>query len=251
MEETTLRRIDDLWARRLGCDASRLGTPGFHALEPDEMASPPALFLLARAGALLVRGAPDATRLLLAVLGGDVSLPSAALIRATLGTKVDRVVGPALLGYRDAAPELPPGPGALRCVAAADRPALSRLREAVTSEEWEHSGLGRGGPESGLGRGGPESVVFGAFEGGRLLAAASFERLLGVAAHLGVLTHPAARGRGAGRRVVACAARAASGHGLLLQYQTLEANRASLRIAETLGFECYARSLAVRIRIQP
>jgi GNAT superfamily N-acetyltransferase len=125
---------------------------------------------------------------------------------------------------------------------AADRPALSRLREAVTNEEWEHSGLGRAGPES---------VAFGAFEDGRLLSAARFERLLGVAAHLGVLTHPAARGRGAGRRVVACAASAAARHGLLLQYQTLESNRASLRIAETLGFECWARSLAVRLRIQP
>jgi GNAT superfamily N-acetyltransferase len=239
MVETTLRRIDELWAQRLGFDAARLRTPGVHAIGPDVRAARPTLFLLQREAVLLVCGEPDATRLVVVGLDADASLPDASVVYARLGERVDRLVGPAFIGYRDAPPALPPGAGALRALEAADRASLSRLRDAVSSEEWEHAGIASDHPDA---------LVFGAFEGDRLLAAASFERLLGVAAHLGVVTHPASRGRGAGRRVVAAAAHAAAEEGLLLQYQTLEANGPSLRIARTLGFEPYARSLAVRLR---
>jgi hypothetical protein len=46
---------------------------------------------------------------------------------------------------------------------------------------------------------------------------------------------------------VAAAAAAAAEQGLLLQYQTLESNLASLRLAARLGFGDYGRSLAFRL----
>ena len=238
MGEAAGERVDGLWARRLGCEAALLSTPGIHLLQPDTVAARAGVFLLARDGTLLVRGESPVVHALVSRLGDRTSLPGPDLVCAALGARVERIVGPAFLGYRESPPQTPAGAGALRSLGSSDRAALVRLRDAVRAEEWEHSGLSL--DVSG-------AMVAGAFEDERLLAAASFEMIFGVAAHLGVLTHPSARGLGAGSRVIAAAAQAAAARGLLLQYQTLESNRPSMRIAERLGFRLYATSLAVSL----
>jgi len=238
MDLATRRKSDEFWARRLACDPALLHTPGVHLLGPDPKADRPGLFFVEHEGTMLVRGEIDAAQLLTSRIDATPWLPGATLVRAMLGPRVDRILGPAFVGYATHAPVLPPGAGHARLVEAPDRVALARLRDAVTADEWEHAGLSSGSASAAL---------VGVFEGDRLLAVAGFEILFGLAAHLGVLTHPAARGRGAGRRAVAATARLATERGLLLQYQTLELNEPSLRIAELLGFERYATSLAVRL----
>jgi GNAT superfamily N-acetyltransferase len=237
MNETTRQRIDELWARRLGCEPSRMCTAGIHMLEGERTAAQAFVFVLSRAETLVLRGDRDATRQLRSHLGSRAGLPAVEDVRAALGERIERIVGPACIAYRETAPELPDGVGEVRPVGAADHAALSRLRDAVTDEEWQHAGIAADG----------DAPIFGAFQDERLLAAASFATLLGVAAHIGVVTHPSERGRGAGRRVVAAAARAGAAQDLLLQYQTLESNEPSRRIASSLGFVPYARSLAVRL----
>jgi RimJ/RimL family protein N-acetyltransferase len=61
------------------------------------------------------------------------------------------------------------------------------------------------------------------------------------------VTHPGDRGRGYGKAVVS----AMSAHGLatggVLQYRTLQANLPSVGIAQALGFQRFALTLAVRL----
>ncbi len=237
MEEATLRRIDEFWARRLGCEEAKLRAAGLHVLAQDR-AAPPHVFLLSREDTLIMRGEPQACAALTAALRDRPSLPSVTTVAEVLGPRIDRIVGPAFLGYRAAPPALPEGAGEVRVLGAADRSALARLHDAVTDEEWEHAGIQLEDPSA---------RVVGAFEEDRLLAAAGFETLLERVAHGGVVSHPKARRRGAGRRAAAAAASAGAERGFLLQYQTLEANQPSMRIATVLGFERYAASLAVRI----
>jgi hypothetical protein len=47
--------------------------------------------------------------------------------------------------------------------------------------------------------------------------------------------------------VVSAIAQHALENGLILQFRTLEANTSSVAIALTLGFELYARTIAVRL----
>jgi hypothetical protein len=78
---------------------------------------------------------------------------------------------------------------------------------------------------------------------------AGYEVWGGVVAHISVITHPAfrrprvraQRSRAPGRRCLGC-------KGLVPQYRTLESNRPSMRIAESLGFVHYASSVAVRLK---
>jgi GNAT superfamily N-acetyltransferase len=162
-------------------------------------------------------------------------LPESSAVRARLGPRAERIVGPVFLGYRATAPELPAGEGVARPLVAADAAALARLRDAARPDEWEHAGFTIRRP------------VAGVFLGEILAAAAGFEVLGEGVAHLGVLSHPSFRRKGVGSRAVAAAAVLAHEAGYLLQYQTLESNGPSLGIAARLGFEPWGRSLTVRL----
>ena len=238
MDESLQRRIDSHWARRLGCDPALLRAPGVHALAAGEGGARRRVFLLARDATLLLHGEEAVVRALAEHLGEDPSLPAEARLRAALGARAGRAIGPALLLHREGPPVTPAGAGEPRPFAASDRAALARLRDAVTAPEWERSGLGH--------RGEPAATA-GVFESGVLLAAAGFETIAERVARLGVITHTAARGLGAGRRAAALAAQQAAGRSLLLEYPSLEANAASLRIASVLGFSPYARCLAIEL----
>ena len=238
MDESLQRRIDSHWARRLGCDPALLRAPGVHGLPVCEAEACGRALFLARDATLLVHGEETVVRAVAGHLDGDPSLPGEARIRAALGALAGRAVGPVRLLHREGPPATPAGAGEPRPLAASDRAALARLRDAVTTPEWERSGLGRHAEPA---------ATAGVFESGLLLAAAGFEGIADGAARLGVITHPAARGRGAGRRAAALAAQQAAGRSLLLEYPSLEANAASLRIASVLGFSPYARCLAIEL----
>ena len=143
------------------------------------------------------------------------------------------VIGPAYIGYAEAV--LSPGHPA-RSLTGRDALAAQSLQAACAEAEWEHGGSRVGThPSSGV------------FVSSDLVALAGYEVWGGTIAHLSVITHPAYRGRGFGRSVVAHLAQVALAAGLVPQYRTLQSNRASMRIGESLGFVLYATSVAVRL----
>jgi len=159
-----------------------------------------------------------------------------ALLAQVFGAAVDRVVGPAWLGYADASDHRPAPTRGTRLLRSKDHAQLRRLAAACGPTAWEHSGIDPGRPP-----------VFGCFAGDTLAAAGMLEpwgeRLLQV----GIVTDPAYRGRGYGKAVVSTM----TAHGLTLggvvQYRTLEANLASIGISRSLGFQPFARTLAIRL----
>jgi len=159
-----------------------------------------------------------------------------AVLRQVLGAAVDQVIGPAWLGYADASDFRPAPTMGTRLLTDQDLPELQRLAAACGPMAWEHSGIDPARPP-----------VFGCFAGEVLAAAGMLEcwgdRLLQV----GIVTHPAYRGRGYGKAVVS----AMTAHGLatggVVQYRTLQANLPSVGIARALGFQRFAQTLAVRL----
>lgn len=87
---------------------------------------------------------------------------------------------------------------------------------------------------------------FAEFAGDQIVGLSHYEIWGGAVAHIGVVTVPAARGRGVGERVVRQAAQEAIKRNLLPQYRTLWSNKPSIRIAERLGFFHYADTVFVR-----
>lgn len=162
-------------------------------------------------------------------------ITSPTRLATLLGDVAKLVIGPAYIGY---ATEVTPPAQPVRALdTAADAygPAIDELRAHCPEDEWSHGGAAKEHPCS------------GAFVGNRLVSLASYEVWAGGIAHLSVITHPHFRNRGFGLSVVAHIAARALQEGLLPQYRTLEANRSSKRIAERLGFEEYATSVAARV----
>jgi GNAT superfamily N-acetyltransferase len=236
----TIDAADGYWAAFLGVPRTRLRPPRPLAVPHGELGDYRGMYAQAFGAApvvslpreLLERHGRDAME---AAAGG---LVDDGRWRTVFGERTDAVVGPAGISYADAGTlRLAPADAELRPLVEADRPALDALRDALSTEEWEH-----GGGEFDVTR------HFGVFVDGRLAARAGYEVWAGRIAHLGVVTHPGHRGRGLGAAAFAFAARVALEAGLIAQHRALLSNTHSMSIARRLGFVPYAASLAVRLR---
>lgn len=168
---------------------------------------------------------------------------SVSALTAALGEAAGLVVGPAFIGCADeedvraaAANQAASGVRpSTRLLEPRDRPALEALA-AVRPEDWEHSSIEFDRPP-----------IFGAFEGDALVAVASYEAWGDRIRSVGFITHPSRRRRGYGLAV----ARAATAHGIaagdVMLWQTLESNAASIAVARRLGYQPYARTIAIRL----
>ncbi len=227
MEASNRARIEEFWARRLGASPAALRTRGLQLI-PHPL--PDAFFILAREAAVLAV-APPLLHARIAALGPERLLDRAALLE--LLPAGARCIGPTFVGYLDVAPDVS-GSGLVTFSSARD-PAFDELRASAAGEEWEHAGLDHAG-----------EPLHAHVERGRALCAAGAQILLESVAHIGVITHPALRGRGLARAAVAALTRGCLARGLLPQYQTLLSNASSLAVGKALGFEPFATTFAGR-----
>ncbi len=221
------------WATDFGCSAEELFAVPFSLVTHTAgLADYHGVFALFRDGRIMASVPPqraDTLQTLLSALPPGCSPDDFALNLEPISSAV---IGPASIAY---APAVPP-PTHLACALGLnDAPALDALRQSCDATEWAHGG-------SSLER--PCSAVF---VGGQIAALASYEVWSGTIAHLSIVTHPSHRSHGFGRSAVAHLAGCAIAAGLLPQYRTLVSNRASSRLAESLGFCRYATSVAVRL----
>ena len=230
--ERTIFQATSYWASHFGCSAESLFAQPLHIVTHGaDLADYHGIFALFRSGAAAVSFPPGCVKSLRHLLP-IVPVTPDRFADAFVGSSFT-VIGPAYIGYAEA---VHPSPHPVRSLTEHDISAARALRAACTETEWEHGGsLGGEHPSSGV------------FVGSKLVALAGYEVWGGAIAHISVITHPASRGRGFGRSAVAHVASTALVAGLIPQYRTLESNRASIRIAESLGFIHYASSVAVRL----
>ena len=222
------------WAGHFGCSETELFSQPLRIVtHGKDLAGYDGVFALFRGSAAIVSIPPErevALRHHLAVQNSAVS----PLLLATMLSDVTRlIIGPAFIGY---ASQVSPPAHDVRELGPDDLQARDALQQACTLQEWEHGGGDKEDPSSGV------------FVDGRLAALASYEVWGGAIAHISIITHPERRHQGLGRSAVAHVARRALACGLLPQYRTLESNASSMKIARSLGFQIYARSMAIRLR---
>lgn len=159
------------------------------------------------------------------------------LLREIRPLEVEKVIGPAFIGYgTQPTLELASATRA-RKLGRADVRAIERLRTACSEEDWEHGGSHF-----------EKSPLFGAGDGlDELAALAGYEVWNEKIAHISIVSAPERRGRGFATAAVALAARHALSAGLVPQYRTLLANAAAMGVARRLRFEEYGVSVYVRL----
>jgi GNAT superfamily N-acetyltransferase len=238
----TLAYVETFWVERLGCSAQDLHRPGVTLL-------PNGGNLAAYRGAFLLRWdaaciftvpasllAPTAA----AMHGRPIDhVFDAAFLADLFAAHLDRVVGPAFQGCADASDFRPVKERGTRVLALEEDTALERLAVGCGPEAWEHSAIARGQQQ--------QQPIFGCFAGTELVAAGTLQAWGPHLRSVGIVTHPAYRGRGYGRAVVATMTAYALDGGYIPQYQTLMRNTGSLGIAHALGYQQYATTIAVRL----
>lgn len=234
-------RLDAYWAARLGCASDDLGGARIVVVpHGTALADYRGAFALLRGAACIVSvPAPEvaeATEALRACVPADVYGHDA--LAHAFAPRVAAIIGPAWLGYTNTANVHPADLTGTRRLTKHDMAALHTLELACDQTEWEHSSI-----ES------AHDTLFGCFQGEELVAAGTCSRREGAIRDVGIVTHPARRGRGFGRAVVAAMTVFGVADGCIMQYRTLQANTPSLRIARSLGYHDYARTIAVRLTL--
>ena len=240
LPEVVLRIADDWWARDFGCRADEL-RPEVARVQrhASESIASSTIWILVVGEHPLVSLPPriyetfrDRARSWSPSLVADAS----ALATQLAPVRLDRIVGPAFIGYATRDTLRPPVSARTRQLTASDSDAVARLRATCSSEEWEHGASDR------------NAATFGAFdESDRLCALAGYDIWGAKIAHLYVIAAADRRNGGFGASAATAAAIHAMDVGLVPQYRTLISNLPSRRVAEKLGFERYGFSVAVRL----
>ena len=234
-----LQAVVGFWTAHLGCSEVQLAQPRTSVVcNGPELASFRGATVMFRPPACVLAVPEDWYELVASRVGHrpPAEVFDSAMLRQVFGAAVDQIIGPAWLGYADASDFRPAPTIGTRLLGDQDLPELRRLAAACGPTAWEHSGIDPARPP-----------VFGCFTGDTLAAAGMLERWGDRLLQVGIVTHPDYRGRGYGKAVVS----AMTAHGLaaggVVQYRTLQANLPSVGIAQALGFQRFAQTLAVRL----
>jgi GNAT superfamily N-acetyltransferase len=236
LSEEGLRKIDAFWAKGVGCLPEDFHKKGL-GINADDVSGELYAHIFHRLEWIQVDCSQSIYGEVRSAVQGraaeDVFEP--AFWRAALGARVERILGPTYLGYKDVAEEVPIDPH-VRLLGVDEEALLDHLRHGVTSQEWEHGGLENC------------HLITGYFLEGTLVAAAGYEVWGGTLAHICVTTRAGLRGRGYGRACIWSITEEALKSGLVAQYQTLFENKPSIAVARALEFEEYGQRIFVRCK---
>jgi len=237
LSEEGVRIIDAFWANDLGCLPEDFYKTGVE-ISIREASEDLYAHVFRRLERLQVDCSPSLYGdLRSAIKGrGQEEVFEPAFWLEALGARVERLLGPTYLGYKDIAEERPIDPR-VRILGVDEGTLLDHLRQGVTSQEWENSGLE------------DCRLIAGYFLDGALVAAAGFKVWVGTLAHICVTTHAGFRNRGYGRACVRSVTEEVIKSGLVAQYQTLFENRPSIAVARAMEFEEYGRRMFVRCKV--
>ena len=226
------------WAEALGCDLRLLGEPGAHLVPGGaRLRGRNAVYMADVRAAVLVYCPgwlrPRAAAVLADTPPGHLFTPGACAKIA--GVDEVQVLGPSWHGFTDAGHFAPALPGAGRRLDR-DDPLLAGLREACGEAEWAEGGFAD-----------PDGVMYGIEEDGRLAAAGNLTMFRGHPADVGLLTHPAFRGRGLAKQIAVQMIQDALPAAGVIRYRALVTNSPSLAVARSLGFAGYGQNLIARL----
>lgn len=231
MRQTSWDRVDQWWAALFGCSVTDLWDSvavGPHAGLGDY----PGVLVAHRGGSCQV-SLPSwcHTELQDSLSQQGVSALGDAqfwsLLPATSGMAV---LGPSVHSYTD------DDPGTSTSAHPCEWEELDDLRRQLPESEWNEGGFADDALE-----------LFAIRDRhGHVVAAANLTDFLGTAADVGVVVHPAHRGRGLGREVGTAATSHAVAHHGIARWRARVTNAPSRAAAARLGFEPYCRQLAVR-----
>ena len=235
-------RFDGFWAEFLGITPAELNLPGLSIAEHVGLQGYRGVWCFRRGGRTVVSAPPGWLPHLqgrLPEIGRD-HLMEESVLREVFGGDFDRLVGPAYQGYLLPDRFRPYVAPHVRFLEPEEAPLVEAFRVECGQDAWEYAGFNEA-----------TSYLAAIREGDQIVSLAGYNRLWrDEAGGPCILTHRAYRGRGWVTATTSAVVGRALQEGKILLYQTLQTNTASIRIARRLGYEQYARHVAVRLKAE-
>jgi GNAT superfamily N-acetyltransferase len=231
-------RDDQFWATFLGVEPSDWGLPGVSIRAHVGLIGYRGLWCFRRREQVVV-SAPEGwvPHLRARLSDGEADrLFDESYLANLLDDDFQCLIGPAFQGCLEPAAFRHVSAREVRALGREDGAAYEQLRAECGPEAVDDSGLLK------------STEHVGYFHGSTLLAVAGYRPWTDVAGDPCILTHTDFHGHGYGTAVASAVVQGALNAGKLLLYQTLEANVGAVHIARKLGYEQYARHVAVRLR---
>ncbi len=235
VEQTTRERVDAFWSTTLGTSVANLHAPGVR-VSPNRLhrESWRGIYVFGFEGVTVNVPIDMLESVGAAVLGHD---PESLLEPKTwpeiLGDQPRSAWGPVKHYYRDRLDGLDQI-AAGRRLNPRDAEAIAALRSALPFTEWGITGFTA-----------QTAMLFGIFEGHKLVAAANLTPGPDAATDVGFVIHPDARGRGYGVQIAALAARQAILMHGVARYRAMTSSPSTMAIADKLDFEEYGRNVVI------
>jgi len=233
----TLKTVDAYWAGYFGCTEADLNGRETRVFTHQALGTFDGALVFRRKDACIVyvpAMTPEIERSKLRAAKPAEAF-NAAFLAKTFVISTDKVTGPAWVGFADRGGFKAVKSDA-RLLASKDEAAMRELAEGCGETAWKQSKIAV-----------DRQTNFGLFAGGKLVAASGYLNLAGQLAYIGVITHPAHRGKGYARMVASASMAHALECNLLPMWRTLDAHESAVKLAGTLGFEKYASTLDVQL----
>ncbi|MCA1054271.1 GNAT family N-acetyltransferase [Rossellomorea aquimaris] len=233
-------RVYANWAKFFGCDISELLTPTVCVREHSESLNGYNGIYCFNNGTSCIISAPGqfVTKVERAVssLGPDQAF-DAELLGHAIGDQHKKIIGPAFQGYTDRDRFLQASSSSVVDLKTDQhKTLLEQLRESCTEIEWQHSSIDE-----------EKSPILLRVLNDKAVAAGSWREGESGILSIGIISHPAYRGKGHAKAVVNALTNRGITSGATMHYQTLESNSSSVAVAQSLGYERLGRTLAIRM----
>ena len=229
------RKVDESWAEYFGCSTQDLSRAGTLVVPHKALVGYDGVLVFRHAAACIISvpdSVPEIERSKLRAAGPAEVFDPGFLAKVFL-VRPESVRGPLWIGIADQDSFKPVQSGA-RLLGDADEPALMRLAEGCGELGWSRSRMKR-----------QPKPIFGLFQGKDLVAVSGYLVIGNGFASIGMLTHPAQRGKGYRKAVASAAAADAISKGYVALCRTLESEKERVALARSMGFHPYASALDV------
>lgn len=242
VQKDMIDRVYAHWTEFLGCDYSDLIVPNVKVLQHSKSLDGYNGIYTFSNGISCIISAPLKY---VPVLGkavrnlGPAVVFDAEWLSQSLDGKHANIIGPAFQGYiEDDSLLQTSSSSVIEYKSEHHRTLLEELRDSCSEIEWQHSSIDE-----------EKSPILLQILHGKVVAAGSWIKGESGFLSVGIITHPAYRGKGHAKTIVNALTQRGLTSGATMHYQTLESNTPSVSIAQSLGYKCFGRTIAIRLSV--
>ena len=238
-----LKVIDEFWCDFFGISEKQFASPEIKLVAHKDLADFQGVFCFKRANNCII----SAPKKLVGFYKADIAklkpqdiFVSEDFIESFFANEVKYTAGPATLYFLDKNDYQPMTEyqknkcrADVRLLLKEDEPLIKAFYTQINPQELHASRMKL-----------EDDCHFGCFKDDVLVSLASFEIWNHKLAHLGIATHQDHRGNHYGKRVLDAITQAALQTDMVILFRTLNSNDASLKLAESLGYQKYGETAA-------